>query len=314
MIHTIGPIEERLVDNGFRHVHEMFKREYPIYGWMLGGVAGEVRRDIQVYLAFAHQVLGLMTQPPAPLATSPAWDAARNQLRETLNSTTNDPLHAALVDVIRRRRIPKQLPFDLFDGVDTWIRFGRFDSYEAMAHFAAETGGSTMNALVAIVGFDRSGFEQAAAKAGQAVALSHLLRQSGLPTEHARSYLPVDFLRKYQLKADELDPHNHDPEFDQRFAMLIRALASRIELEFFEGASLFPYLNFDGQRILKSLFAVHWYLLNRIKEDPCHALNTPIGLSRRESIRLRIHHLLGTEGSGIPFVATMKSLISADHH
>jgi hypothetical protein len=88
---------------------------------------------------------------------------------------------------------------------------------------------------------------------------------------------------------------------------LIRSIAAKIELDFFESAALLNHLVHDGQRVLKSILAIHWELLNRIKENPAMLLAQSIALNRREMGVLRLKQLLGTEGSNVPFVAAAQS-------
>jgi hypothetical protein len=98
------------------------------------------------------------------------------------------------------------------------------------------------------------------------------------------------------------------------FVSAVRTLASRVELAFFAGSPLLDHLNLEGRRILKSLLAIHWHLLNRIKENPQRLLQHPNGLSRGEMLRLRLHHWLGIEGWGIPLVASHSSAAGAPSH
>jgi hypothetical protein len=66
-------------------------------------------------------------------------------------------------------------------------------------------------------------------------------------------------------------------------------------------------LTFDGQRVLKSLLAVHWELLNRAKENPGKLTTQALELNRRDIGRFRLKQLLGTEGSGVPFVVAAQA-------
>ena len=55
-----------------------------------------------------------------------------------------------------------------------------------------------------------------------------------------------------------------------------------MEWDFFEAAGLLPQLSYEGQRVLKSLFAVHWQLLNKIKESPLDLLVRPAAIAPRD--------------------------------
>ncbi len=291
-----------LAEIGSKHAVQLFRMELADYRWIFGGLSGEDLQDVSVYLGFVRQTLDLLGERANSAGASETWEAARSELRAACAGSTSNAMCAALAELLRRRRIPQQLPFDLFDGVDWWIRFGRFATYAEWAHFAAQLGGSTLHALAILVGCDRPGFESAATQAGQALALTQILGRLGTPCDSQRCLLPAEVLSQCHLEPDDLLADDHG----KRFAGMIRGLAARVELEFFEGTALSSYLSFDGQRVLRSLFAVHWHLLNRIKEDPLHLLQTPNRLNRLEWLSLRFHHVLGTEGKGNPWVAAMK--------
>jgi phytoene/squalene synthetase len=134
------------------------------------------------------------------------------------------------------------------------------------------------------------------------MALTHILGEAGIRRDPQRHWWPRDVLQQFELSADQFDSHGHE----QRFASMVRLLASRVELVFFEGSALANYLGFDGLRVLKSLFSVHWRLLNRIKENPLGLWHAANRLPRPEWLALRFQHWLGTEGSGNPLVVAMK--------
>ena len=298
-----------LIEVGFKHAAQLFRMEMADYRWIFGGLSGADAQDVSVYLAFARQALDLLSERASPAGTSEAWEGARSELRAAYANHSTNALYVALVDVLRRHAVPEQLPFDLFDGIDWWIRFGKFATYDEWAHFAAQLGGSTLHALAVIIGCEHRGYESAATQAGQAMALTQMLGLAGSQCTSERCLLPADVLSQCHLDPNDLLADDHG----KRFAAMVRGLAARVELEFFEGTSLAAHLSFDGQRVLKSLFSVHWHLLNHIKQDPLHLLHAANQLSRLERFSLRLNHVLGTEGSGNPLVAAMKSPHGSAH-
>lgn len=291
-----------LCERGFVECHKSFNQRFGAYRWLVGNLSAEKHRDVYVIFGFLGNALTLLTEKPPGFTPATAWENTRDELRQAILGQSHDPLALAVVDVVNRNSIAKQWLFDVLDGVDLWCRFGQFERYEDLAHFACKIGGSTLNALIPIVEVELRDYESMGAGMGQAMALTQILLNLGPDLKRKRCFLPKALLKSHGLTLLNL----HSPEQRDSFAKLIRFLAAQIEQEFYQAAPLLNYLSFDGQRVLKSLLAWHWELLNRLKQDPLYLLDHHLALSRSELAKLRLKHLLGTEGAGVPIVAAAR--------
>ncbi len=288
-----------LLQRGHADCQKAFSSQFGSYRWILGNLSAEKHRDCYVILGFLGKSLELLSEKPFGHAPATAWENVRDELRQASLGQSQDPLSVAVAEVIERHSIAKQWLFDVLDGVDLWVRFGKFETYEELAHFACKIGGSTLNALIPVLEFEQRDYEVAGAGMGQAMAMTQILLNVAPDQQKQRCFLPLGLLRNHDLSLADI----HNEEQRTRFSRLVRYLAAQIELEFYEAAPLLNYLSFDGQRVLKSLLAWHWELLNRIKQDPLSLLEHRVALNRREVAKLRLKHLLGTEGAGVPIVS-----------
>lgn len=303
-----GDERSTIQQRGIADARQVFAKHFAAYRWLLSNLPTEKHSDIFVLLSFVIKALQQLGEPPLGHLPSAQWDQLRDELRKAIVGQSTDPLCTALVDVVERHSIAKQWLFDILDGVDSWIRFGAFRTYEQLAQFGCKTGGSAMMALVCILEAERPGFDADAAGTGEAIALTQVLLHTHDELRRHRCLLPMDELHALGISLDE----TLDEKKKLDFGRFIRSIAARIEQEFFESARVLQYVSFDGQRVLKSLLAWHWELLNRVKQDPLAVLSGRLELTRREAAVLRLKHLLGTEGSGVPFVAAGGHAASAD--
>lgn len=283
---------------GFSDSRSMFRYDFGEFEWMVGNLNKEQRIDLHPILAYTRRCLDLMRLRSSDKHPHPEWVSFRDEVRRATSHESNDAQLFALIDVCERNNIPKQYLFDVLDGVDMWIRFGRFETFQELSQFACQIGGATLCAAIHVVGYDKPGFESAACASGGAVCLTQILARCGHDLTEERYFLPQDLLSQYECDLEEPKAGtNRKP-----FSAVVRSLANQIELEFFEGSSLMDFLSIDGQRMVKSLFAAHWHLLNKIKQDPHVLLYDPVTLSKVELFKLRMKHILGTEG-GVPILS-----------
>ncbi len=286
------------MQQGLQTSRQAFQQRFSRQRWLLGNLSGEKRRDIYVVMKYLSKCLEILSEKPPGLCPGSNWESTRDELRSAVLGKGQYPWAETIVEVVNRKLIAKQWLFDILDGIDLWTRFGTFQTYEELAHFACKVGGGTFNLLVPIIEFENPNYEAQAAATGQAVALTQILLGYNADLVQGRCMLPADMLNQFGVTPSEI----HSDEQRNGFCRLIRAFACRIELEFYDAAPILRLVSYDGQRILKSLFAWHWELLTKIKLDPLRLLTHSVQLSRAENAKLRLKHLLGIEGSSVPFV------------
>ncbi len=293
------PSDPATLQQGFESSRQAFQQRFSGQRWLLGNLSEEKRRDIYVVMNYLSKCLELLSEQPTGLIPGTHWESTRDELRHAVLDKGQDPLSNTIVEVANRKSIAKQWLFDILDGIDLWTRFRKFQTYDELAHFACKVGGGAFNLMIPIIEFENPNYEAKAAATGQAIALTQILLGYKADFDQGRCLLPADMLKQFGLTSTEIQ----SDEQQHAFCRFVRALAVRIELEFYEAAPILRFLSFDGQRVLKSLFAWHWELLTKIKQDPLRLLTHSIELSRGEMAKLRLKHLLGTEGAGVPFVA-----------
>ena len=290
--------KSNIVQQGYHDSRQVCRTSFGDYQWLFGNLTREQQKDLCPIFAYLHHCVRLLRFSGPRNKPSTEWSDWRDEVRSALTGKSDHSQLCALIDVFERYGIAKQFLFDILDGVDSYIRFGKFDTFEELVNFASRIGGSTVLACLPIIDIEKDGYEEVAMHCGEAVFLTHILGCAGIDAKDDRVFLPREDAERAHCDLEQIKTDAHY----KPFANLVRTLASRIEMEFFEASPLIDFLSFDGQRIMKSVFAVHWELLNKCKHDPYVLVDHVNQLSRTERLRLRWKHILGTEGKGVPIL------------
>ena len=244
------------------------------------------------------QCLQLMELKSSNRLSLDVWSELRDDVNDALRGECTSVELAALADTCRRHAVPKQFLFDMLDGVDYWIRFQQFESFDELGVFAYRMGGAPLVASVSILGFERPGYEVPAIRLGKAFFLTHLLSQACTQARANRILFAQD-----DLKATELDLQRFKLRQPSRaLNHLVRLYARRILDRLREGSELLAYLEFDANRTMRSMIAAHWTMVTEMQRDPAAVFQPERLLSGKPLWSLRLRHLLGLEGN-VPWLA-----------
>lgn len=265
---------------------------------MTRNLSAEKRDDLSVmanYLAFCSEMLDLSSETSLPVEL---WREYRANLTAALGDMPCERESLLqLAELVRRRRIPKQFPFDMIRASDYWIRFGGFDTWEQLEKFASDFAGSAVVAACCVTGVRRAGFEEAALDFGSAILLTRKLANCVSDLKANRNFLAQEDVQRFGLDLSRVKMRQHSAEFSQ----FVRFTVARIEKLYVKASRLFAYLELDGERSLTSLLSLHWQMLVRMKMQP-ECLFEETELLKRSHIRaMKFRHAMGTEG-GLPFV------------
>jgi|688.fasta_scaffold37914_2 phytoene/squalene synthetase len=237
----------------------------------------------------------------------PRTEAPCDQLREDLSDAfvgrfASAPLYF-LADVVARYRIPKQFIFEPLEAFDRHWRFGQPANEQEMLATATRLGGALMRQLVHVLGYEQPGFEQAALKTGQGLTLTWWLL-------HLADDVRADKLRlsKSDFTACHLKPEKVLwPEPSKELNQFVRLYAQRIDHILAAGSSLYQHLNYDGQRVLRTLLGIGWKALSNARLNPSLLRESDGAFSDSDLFKLKARQFLGLDAP-LPFAS------DDDHH
>ncbi len=265
------------------------------YRWSVGHVPRDDRRYLYAVAALSARTARLCDIHIAKSARLELLDDLREDMRNNFMQEESTDQFPALLDTMRRFRIPQQYLHDIVSAADMCLRIDRFDSFDQWLQFGYRMGGGTMLTVCPVFGITAPRHESSAIACGQAIWLTWLLDDVGHEIQKLDFFLPRDDLRDLSIDLEKHNPVNPD----KALLRLIRLLVSRIEALFREGGHIVDHLELDGQRAMRSLISVFWNRLAEIKMEPARILVAGRQAEFKPGFRYRFRHWMGLEG-GVP--------------
>jgi 15-cis-phytoene synthase len=195
---------------------------------------------------------------------------------------TGSLLLPALVDTVKKYRIPPDCLFAVLDGVGMDLDKHRYETYTDLQLYCRRVASAVGLACIHIWGF--SGMEtpgatvvlEHARKAGIALQLTNILRDLKADAATGRIYLPLEDFRACGYSTEELEKGVVNDAFHRLMKMEI----NRAKLCYEEGLKLLDFLHRDGRRIFGLMISTYLKLLMTIGKEPEVVFNRQISLGK----------------------------------
>jgi phytoene synthase len=293
MLDTRDHIElhSQAIERGYKSCRVAVNTFFKGHLWPASNLPGPERRAIDTLLFNLMRTIDLFDLESVSGLSLDVWHEIRDDLSDAFRDQCSSVELAALVDSCRRFKIPKQYLFDPLRGADLWIRNHKFDTFDELEAFCSFVGGSTMAAAAPVLGIVEPDHELAAIQCGKAIMLTQILANCVNDMKQNKVFFALEDLQDCEVDVPRLKLRRPS----QSFSFLVGLYVSRIEQLFHAGGQFVQYLDYDGQRTIKTLLALHWKMLMNMKIEP-ECILTPDGvLNRREQLTLKSRHLLGME-------------------
>lgn len=281
---------------GYRNCHSAVDKAFSGMRWVVSNLPSSQRRNLAPLLYQLITVIDLLDLQSVDGLSLDIWNEIREDLDAACLGNCSSAELAALMDVVRRFQIPKQLLFDPLTGADLWIRQHRFESYVELESFIGKVGGAMMAAIVPVLGFVQPGYESSAVACGKGILLTYLLSHFVRDSKNGRVFLAEEDLNSCEIEIHRVKLRKSIPTLKH----LVRLYCWRIEKLLNQGSQLMCHLDFDGRRSATSLIGYSWTAMNQMRINPESILNENGVLSRHDLFKLKAKHYLGLEGR-LPF-------------
>lgn len=285
------------LEQSYRICHHLVRKHLGSYQWCVWNLHKEKLRHLEAVFALAIRANLLCDIHLGRRARLDQFDDLREDLRNNLMREETSSQHYALVNTITEFNIPQQFVHDILSAPDYCARRQQFETFDQWLQLGCRIGGSTMMCCATILGLEKDGHESAALSCGQAIYSTYLLGEVCCEIQKFQFFMPHEDIDAFEIDLQRINPMNPD----KSVIRLIRLQVERIERLFYDGGRIMEFLTRDGQRVMKSVFAAFWTKLMQIKFEPQSILVAPNRLTRHDQFRLRLKHLLGTEGSLVVF-------------
>jgi|SRR5579883_225622 len=217
---------------------------------------------LYAYMRVTDDIADESGEPAEKRCKLTAWRAS---LTAALAGEFSHPIHPALVDTVRRFRIPTRFLFDAIDGMETDVGPVRMQSFAELYRYCYRVASAVGLACVRVWG-TRPGVtytdtDPPAEAAGIAFQLTNILRDLGEDLSRDRVYLPADELQQFGAPPESW----RDPAAAERFHVLMQFQVARARDYYRRGAALVPLLSHDGRAIFHVMCGAYRRLLDEIE-------------------------------------------------
>ncbi|HEX8824437.1 MAG TPA: phytoene/squalene synthase family protein [Archangium sp.] len=169
---------------------------------------------------------------------------------------------AALVDCIRRFRVPEQPMQDLISGMEMDLTKRRYASWAELDLYCYRVAGVVGLMMAPMLGCSAEWALGPAADLGRAMQLTNILRDVKEDLDRDRVYLPLDELAAFGLSVDDL----HRGVVDDRWRGFMRFQIARSRTLYARAAAGIPALSgFGCQRMVKLMGSIYGDILRVIE-------------------------------------------------
>ena len=215
-------------------------------------------------------------------------EAALDSRPESLHPDSDAGILPALVDTVRKYRIPSEHLLAVLEGVKMDLDGRSFETFDDLAEYCHRVATAVGLACIHIWGFnDRRAFEPARS-CGLAFQITNILRDLAEDAAAGRVYLPAEDLRRFDYSAGDLGAGLAD----QRFEKLMQFQLDRVERLYRDGVDLFDHLKPGGQPIFGMMTTVYHRLFTRIRSDPAAVFRRRVRLSPVDKLAIATRWIL----------------------
>jgi len=188
----------------------------------------------------------------------------RRDLDEALLGGGSEPVHRALADATRRFGIPRDLLFDVLDGVEMDLEPRGFETFVDLEDYCRRVASSVGIAAIHIWGYRSQVAMRPAHACGVAFQLTNILRDFREDADAGRVYLPEQDLRECGSTRDAILARPLCAAAGAAVECALARIVDRAATFYAEAASLDPLLSSDGRMVYRGMLGAYYAIYRRI--------------------------------------------------
>lgn len=201
---------------------------------------------------------------------------------EVARAWAGDPTHPvmqALRPVADAHGIERRHLDAVIDGCEIDLRQSRFLDFPGLGQYCHLVAGIVGEVACNIFGRSHDSTVAYAHRLGLAMQLTNIIRDVGDDARRGRIYLPLDELKRFDVKPQELLHRQAPWGYSERFTALMRFQAHRAETLYEEALALLPEADRSAQRPGLMMASIYRALLREIERGGFQVLHQRISLT-----------------------------------
>jgi 15-cis-phytoene synthase len=251
------------------------------------------RAAITAFYAFCREVDDVVDEVQASgvAATKLAW--WRSEVASAFNGTPTHPVMKALLPHTTAYKIEALHLLAVIEGCEMDLQQSRYLDFAGLARYCHLVAGVVGEVAANIFGRGDERTIGYAHKLGLAMQLTNIIRDVGDDARRGRIYLPMDELKRFDVKANELLKRESPWGYSERFTALMKFQAERAHRTYEEALALLPDADRREQRPGLAMAQIYRTLLREIEADDFQVLHQRVSLTplRKVWIAMRTHWL-----------------------
>jgi phytoene synthase len=205
-------------------------------------------------------------------------------LKRSLSDIESDPVLDQLVRIIHRYGIPKELPFELIDGMRMDLEKERYETFEELYDYCYHVASTVGLMCSRIFGYTDESSLMYARKLGIALQLTNIIRDVSSDAGRGRIYIPREDLRRFGYSEESLFAHEYSPSF----VNLMRYQAERARRYYREAQETLPVDDFRSFVAARIMGSVYSRLLHKIEKRKFDVFGKRIRLSKMSKLTVSL--------------------------
>jgi len=249
------------------------------------------RAAITAFYAFCREVDDVVDEvrDPGVAATKLAW--WRSEVASAFSGAPTHPVTKALLPHCTTYGIEARHLLAVIEGCEMDLQQSRYLDFAGLARYCHLVAGIVGEVAANIFGRSDERTIDYAHKLGLAMQLTNIIRDVGDDARRGRIYLPMDELKRFDVKAQELLERQAPWGYSERFNALMKFQAERAHRTYDEAIALLPAADRRAQRPGLAMAQIYRTLLREIEVDDFRVLHQRIALTplRKVWIAMRTH-------------------------
>lgn len=242
-------------------------------------LAPEPRAAITAFYAFCREVDDVVdeVQDPGVAATKLAW--WRTEVGRAYEGAPTHPVMQALMPLAARYGIEARHLLAVIEGCEMDLQQNRYLDFPALARYCHLVAGVVGEVAAGIFGRTDERTVAYAHRLGLAMQLTNIIRDVGDDARRGRVYLPMDELKRFDVKASEILQRQSPWGYSDRFTALMKFQAERAHRCFEDAFALLPPADRRSQRPGLAMAEIYRTLLREIEADGFRVLHQRVALT-----------------------------------
>ncbi len=251
------------------------------------------RAAITAFYAFCREVDDVVDEvhDPGVAATKLAW--WRKEVASAYAGAPSHPVMKALMPHVQAYAIEARHLLAVIEGCEMDLQQSRYLDFAGLSRYCQLVAGVVGEVAANIFGRSDEATTIYAHKLGLAMQLTNIIRDVGDDARRGRIYLPLDELKRFDVKAGDILKRDAPWGYGERFSALMRFQAERAHRTYDAAFALLPEVDRRAQRPGLAMAQIYRTLLREIEADDFRVLHQRVSLTplRKVWIAMRTHWL-----------------------